>query len=130
MPTINVNVSVISTIAGTPYGQSNSTSPTTNGVDSIQQTLAVTTGSWTNLGFGGLPNERYIAIQNLPASVNVSASTIIIATGSAGGYPIGYLQTGDLAVYPWSGSMGGLYASVTSSSLSPMASVSYTAFQA
>ncbi len=129
MPTLQASINVTSTIAGSPYGQSGNTSITTNGIDAIQQTLTISTSSWTNLSFGALPNQRYIAVQNLSSVFNPTSSIIVIATGSAGQYPLGYLQTGDSMTWPWSGSMGGLYAQVQAGSPSPVASMSYTAFQ-
>lgn len=111
--TVNINSATSAQIDAQPYGLSKSATLTVTSSNAIQQTVStINAGGWTQLSLGNIINPALITAWN-DNTIN-SSSVITIATGSAGQNIIGFIPSGLPLEIPWSGSLGGLYAKITS----------------
>jgi hypothetical protein len=106
---LNWSVNVGAQIDAQPYGVSKSSNIVISSSNAIQQSSLLTGSGWTPLSLGQCQNVVGISIWN--DNTIYSASVVLLATGSAGGNLISVIQPGQAAAIPWSGSLGGLYAS-------------------
>ena len=78
----------------------------------LADSTTVTSSAYTQLTLGSLTDVRGLWVLNDNATY--SSSFITIASGSTGQNVLTVLGSGDAALIPWSGSLNGLYAKITS----------------
>ena len=78
--------------------------------NAIQQSVTLSTSSYTQISLGNLTNVRALWFWN--DNTVYTGSVISVATGSTGANQIALMNPGDAAVIPWSGSFNSLYAEV------------------
>jgi ammonia channel protein AmtB len=109
---ININQSINSTVDSARATLGSNQNLQTSSSNFIQGTQTIGSTTWTALSLGSLTDVILYSVVN--DNVNYTASVITIATGSVGGNIQAILTPGAQTVTPWSGSLAGLYAKVTS----------------
>ena len=126
--TLNINSIASATIDAGAFSIGKNASIQVSSSNAIQSNVSLQTGSWTAISLGTLSNVAYISLYN-DNTVN-TASIIQVATGSTGGNVIATIQPGLPALIAWSGSLNGLYGTVTGASQGNVGVLQYYAQQA